>query len=177
MLDHMTFRVGDINQTKAFYTPVLATLGLCLVSHLDGGLDCACAVAGVENAGEALRCGRQQLLGEFDAGFMGEPEERRVVEFAKLIDDRLIDRRVVVSVNIDPQRGDTVEITITVGVPEVHSVGTINDDGFIGDPQGLLGERVPDGGCITTNQVRSGFRGQTHNQDGRIHPCTPVRPA
>ena len=31
MLDHMTFRVADIAQTKAFYEPVLKTLGYALV--------------------------------------------------------------------------------------------------------------------------------------------------
>jgi catechol 2,3-dioxygenase-like lactoylglutathione lyase family enzyme len=33
MIDHMTFRVSDIEKTKAFYTDVLATLGYSL--HVD----------------------------------------------------------------------------------------------------------------------------------------------
>jgi catechol 2,3-dioxygenase-like lactoylglutathione lyase family enzyme len=33
MIDHMTFRVSDIQKTKAFYTDVLATLGYSL--HVD----------------------------------------------------------------------------------------------------------------------------------------------
>lgn len=37
MIDHMTFRVSDIQQTKAFYTPTLATLGYTLLVQANYG--------------------------------------------------------------------------------------------------------------------------------------------
>jgi catechol 2,3-dioxygenase-like lactoylglutathione lyase family enzyme len=37
VIDHMTFRVSDIARTKAFYTPVLATLGYALAVDTQHG--------------------------------------------------------------------------------------------------------------------------------------------
>ena len=102
--------LGDVQVERA----VLAALRLGLERHLDRGLDRARAVAGVEHAAEPAllrdRSRREQLLGELDAGLVGEAEEGRVVEPAELAADGLVDLRHAVPVHRDPQAGDAVEV-------------------------------------------------------------------
>jgi hypothetical protein len=66
-----------------------------------------------------------------------------VRDAVELIVDRLIDRRVAVAVDVAPQRRDAVDVGIAVGVVEIGSLGSIDDErrGLVA-PAALLGERV-----------------------------------
>jgi hypothetical protein len=52
------------------------------------------------------------------------------------------------AVEIDPDRGDAVQITATIGVLKIDPITSLDDQGSGPDPIALLGERVPEVSAI-----------------------------
>ncbi len=96
----------------------LALLRPPLERHLQRHLDGGGAAVGVEHARETGRGDRDEPFGELDRRLVREAEHRRVGDAIELTPDRLIERRVAMSVDVAPQRGDAVDIRVALGVEQ-----------------------------------------------------------
>ena len=83
---------------------ILTTLCTGLKRHLDGGLNRGGTIGTKERSGQPSRCTINEEFSKFDSWFVRGAEEGGVIKPLKLRDDRSIDLRNLVPVNIDPQR-------------------------------------------------------------------------
>ena len=128
-----------------------------LERHLDRCLDGGRAVARVEHPGEAVGSGVEQPFGQLDAWLVGQAEEGRVVEAGELVAYRSVDLRHAVPVDGQPQRRDTVEIAVAVGVEQVHALGPLDHQRLVVRPGAVRGERVPHVAQVAGHQLRRTF--------------------
>ena len=74
---------------------------------------------------------------------MGEAEQGRVGDTVELLANRLIDSGMPVTVDVAPERRDTVEIPPALAVDQLASVGGLDHERLLRDPIALLREGVP----------------------------------
>ena len=172
--------LGDMDVQRA----VLTALRRRLVRHLDRRLRRGRAIAGEEHLRKPGRRHPQQLLRQPDTRLVRQTQERRMIQPLQLLPHRRVHRRLTVPVNSDPQRGHPVEITATVGVPEMDTGPPVDHQRPVGRPRRMLGERMPHRGEVTGDEV--GSRGdevgsrhdaQSRSSAVRRRPVGPARDA
>ena len=82
------------------------------------------AVASVESVTQAGEFG--EPLGELNNGLMREPRKHRVFELVKLVFERGIDTRIGMAEQIDPPRGNGIEITLAIGIDQPRPLALDN---------------------------------------------------
>ena len=111
-----------------------------LARHLDG---CA-PVVGEEDLGQIVGHQFDQTPRQLDGVGRGQPQQRAMCNAPELIDNRLIDVRMVVAVDVAPDACDPVDVLTSVGVDE-HIAPAGHDHQRVGlVPQLVLRKRVPE---------------------------------
>ena len=93
---------------------------------------------------------------------MGEAEHGGVGHLVELVANGGVDARMVVAVNVAPQRGDAVDVAAPGGVDEVRALGTFHDHGLFLGPPALLGERMPEAVPVICDELRVSLRAYVH---------------
>src|SRR5262249_26976008 len=76
-------------------------------------------------------------------GRAGEAEQGRVRDAVELRADGVVDLGAAVSVQVHPERGDTVEIGTALLVDKMVALGACDDEGLVVEPGAHLGEGMP----------------------------------
>ena len=89
-----------------------------------------------------------QLGGQLDRRWRGQPQQRAVRDLLQLQADGAVDLRLAVSVYVHPERRDAVQVLASQRVEEPRAAGVIDDDGLVAfrrrEPVLHLRERMPD---------------------------------
>jgi hypothetical protein len=100
----------------------------CLRAHFDRRVDGGRPIVDVEDARQAARHGREQLLGEARGRLVGHPGQGAMRELARLLLERTQQPRMPVPQGGDVPRRVAVEIPPAIDVLEPGAAGTTDDD-------------------------------------------------
>ncbi len=119
---------------------------------LQGDLDRGRAGVRVKHPRQAGRRRFDELCREPNPGLVRQSEERRVRQLARLELERSIQPRMTMTVNIAPERRDTVEVALAFHVEQKAAFSARDDERF---PFGHLRERMPNYTLIELTEVHA----------------------
>src|SRR3972149_1729421 len=114
-----------------------------LKGHLNGDLYGGGTVIGVEDLCDSPWSELNQPLGQLDCRNVGQSEQRRMGDLVQLMAQSLVQSPFSVTMEVDPERGNPVQIPIPVDVVEVEAAASLDDDGGFFFPVFHLGKRMP----------------------------------
>lgn len=115
-----------------------------LIDDLQRGFDGGGAAVGVENPVEPLGGCLDKPGRQIDGRRRGEPEKRRVGDAVELIAHGSVDLGNAMSVDVAPQRGDSIEILPSFDVDQMESLAPFDDRRTFFAVRRHRCERVPD---------------------------------
>ena len=80
--------------------------------------------------------------------------------------ERAIQLPLAMAMEIDPERGDPIQVTAAVGVFQIDATAPFNDEGPLVLPLTLLGEGMPEVAVILRLKPRGAGRGS--HEDGPL---------
>ena len=161
-------RMEQVHAASADSANSIAMVGVChldesaallpeqppvLIRHLEGDLNRLGTAVGVKDVIESRRSDLCKLRRQACRRDIGESQQGRVRNLIELVTDRRVDFRDTVSVNIEPQRRNTVVILIAANVNEPHPLGPLDDDRITGRPVLHLSKRMPDTALVQGSDV------------------------
>ena len=150
-------RVAVVGVAQRHEAGAPARLHALLLPVLEGDLqrdlDRGRAVVAEEHAREPGGRDRDELRGELDRRHRRQPEQGRVRDLVELLVDARAQGRVVVAVQVHPERGDAVEVAVPLGVDQVVALAALDHHGLAVQPLAHLRERVPERALVARLQV------------------------
>jgi hypothetical protein len=134
--------IGIFQRDKAG-SPFYAPIGPILIGHLQGNFHGSGTVIGEENPGETGRGLLHQLLRQKNGRHIGYAQHSRVGNLIQLGLDGLIDLRPSMAMDVHPQRRNTINIALTLGVNEIDALSLFDDERRTGGIIRHLGKRMP----------------------------------
>lgn len=135
--------VGTLECGEGVFLRVTGEL-MELQGHLEGCFDGGGTVIGEEAASEVRGPELAEFLCELSGGRVGESEKGGMGDALELPMDCGIEARVVMSVDVGPDGGVTVEVGVTVLVGDAAALARDDGEGLRFEPVPHVGERMPD---------------------------------
>ena len=121
----------------AFVLPVLER-------NLQGRFHSRGTIVDIEHLVDAFGRHLDQPLRQFRRRFVDQAQQGAVFDFAKLGDDGIVDFLAVMTVDVDPQAGNGIQVFPAVRVVQLDAFAVVDDELRIFHPALHLRERMPD---------------------------------
>jgi len=162
--------VGETDELS-FPPPAPAAVLPVLEGELQGDLDRRRAVVGEEDLLDAGRGDPDQPLGELRGRRAPQPQKGRVRDLPELPHNRTVDLPFPVPVDVDPERGDPVEVPPPVRVLQPAAPRRLYHRLLLPHPVPHLRKRVPDETAVLL--PRRGARSVLHGSPPLRHGAFP----